>query len=156
MFSKKEAQAIRVEFWTAFGLYMKKHSSYFGPGHKWLNYKTGVRHIFFRLIAEKNQVAISIEIQHKDQGIRALNFDQFAEVRKILDEMLPTKMEHQLHHRNLDGQEIARIYASSEAYSIYRKDDWGEMFRFLEGRLVPLDEFWYDFKDLFKELESLS
>ena len=51
MYSKHEASQLRQEFWTPFGRYMQPVLSSEGERVNWINYKTGAKHIYFRMDA---------------------------------------------------------------------------------------------------------
>ena len=53
MFSKQESSQLKKEFWTAFGLYMKPVPFAEGEKNNWVNYKTGEKHLAFRMDATK-------------------------------------------------------------------------------------------------------
>ena len=84
MFSKQEASKLRQEFWTAFGLYLSPLLSSEGERINWLNYKTGVRHVSFRMQADNRKASIAIELSHSDAVIREIYFEQFTAVRQII------------------------------------------------------------------------
>ena len=77
MFSKNEKKEMRVLFFTSFGKYMSNELSSNGKKIKWLNYPTKIKGIHFKLHCDKNHASIFIDIQHKDEEIRKLFFDQF-------------------------------------------------------------------------------
>ncbi|MFA6248901.1 MAG: DUF4268 domain-containing protein, partial [Mucilaginibacter sp.] len=49
MYSKDQASQLKQAFWTAFGQYMGPVLSAEGLRTNWINYKTGVKHIYFRM-----------------------------------------------------------------------------------------------------------
>ena len=52
MFSKQHASQLRKEFWTVFGQYMSPINSYEGEKINWINYKTGVKGLQFKMHAD--------------------------------------------------------------------------------------------------------
>src|SRR3989338_211237 len=90
VFSKEEARLHRIEFWTAFGVYMRQHFSASGTKQKWVNYHTGVKGIFFRLDAEPRFARVAITLEQPDPGIRALFFEQWEEIRSYLESVSET------------------------------------------------------------------
>ncbi|MFA6277828.1 MAG: DUF4268 domain-containing protein, partial [Pedobacter sp.] len=64
MYSKEEASKTRQQFWITFGKYMKPILSAEGLPINWINYKTGIKNIYFRMDAEQHKAIISIEITH--------------------------------------------------------------------------------------------
>jgi Domain of unknown function (DUF4268) len=152
VFSKEEAKRLRIDFWTAFGVYMRQHVSWLGPKQKWVNYHTGVKGIHFRLEADKRQVQVAITLEHDDAGMRELFFEQFLEMKTYLT--LETELEWTWEPTcwNADGKEIARISRTLTGLSLYQPADWGQMFAFLEEGIVPLDRLWAEVQDVFKDL----
>jgi hypothetical protein len=49
MFSKQETAQLRKEFWTVFGQYMSPILSAAGEKISWINYKTGVKGVQFKM-----------------------------------------------------------------------------------------------------------
>ena len=58
MYSKAEVTQLRQAFWTALGQYMAPVPSAEGDTTNWINYKTGVKHVYFRMQAD-NQLAVA-------------------------------------------------------------------------------------------------
>lgn len=77
MYKKDEASQLRQAFWTAFGQYMAPIPSVEGEKINWVNYKTGVKNVYFRMFADSKKARISIEITHSDICIQELFYEQF-------------------------------------------------------------------------------
>lgn len=154
MFSRKEAREWNKRFYTAFGVFMRKHTpqSDFYKKLKWLNYKTGVKNILFRIEATKKYGQVSIDMTHPDQGVREIFFEQFMEFRNALESYLSGEWIWEPEFELENGQQISRIYIRKEGLNLYREDDWGDFFRFFEQHFLELDAFWTDFKEGFVEL----
>ena len=152
MFSKEEAKNFRIEFWTAFGVYMRQHTPLLSAKQKWVNYKTGVRGIFFRMDAGKRSASVAIEIQNNDSGINALFFEQFEELKNYLEAESGMEWLWEKEVLNPQGRPIARISQTRDGLSLYNKQDWGALFAFFEACIVPLDSVWSDCNEVFKDL----
>jgi len=151
MYSRQEASQLRQEFWTSFGQYMMPVLSDEGEKVNWLNYKTGVKDIRFRMAAENKKASISIELTHKDAGVQQLYFEQFMELRKIMENILKEPWTWQLHfHEN--GKTISRIFKEHANVSVFKKEDWPSLISFFKPRIVALDEFWSNVKYSFEAL----
>ena len=85
MYSKDEASQIRQAFWTTFGQYIAPQLSADSLKINWVNYKTGVKHLYFKMDADKRSAVVEILIAHPDTGIQELFFEQFAELRLMLN-----------------------------------------------------------------------
>ncbi|WP_442587339.1 DUF4268 domain-containing protein [Pedobacter sp. AW31-3R] len=52
MYSKDQASQLRQAFWTAFGQYITPHPSAEGIKINWVNYKTGIKYLHFKMHAD--------------------------------------------------------------------------------------------------------
>ncbi|TGE22024.1 DUF4268 domain-containing protein [Hymenobacter aquaticus] len=152
MYSKTEAAQLRQAFWTTFGQYMAPVPSAEGVPTNWINYKTGLKHVYFRLRADVRQASISIDLTHPDEDIRELFFQQFAELRRMLEESLGEVWTWEPHFQDENGQVVSRIYRELRPVNMFNRDDWPQLISFFKPRLMALDEFWsgaqYAFDDL--------
>lgn len=153
MFSKEEAASLRKQFWISFGKYMKPIAGAEGLPLNWINYKTGVKNIFFRMDAEKKHASIAIEIAHPDAGIRELFFEQFREFRLLLESTLAEQWEWQPSVTNAYDKQVARIACALPNVSVYNQQQWPNIIAFLKPRIIALDEFWTDVKPIFEDLK---
>lgn len=149
MYSKEQASQLRQEFWTVFGQYMKPVLSADGSRINWVNYKTGVKHIYFRMQADHQSASISIDIAHPDKELQQLVFDQFGTYKTLLTNTLNDDWDWQLHTTNDYGKAISRISKHLSPVSIYQKKDWPELISFFKPRIIALDDFWSDAKFAF-------
>jgi hypothetical protein len=83
LYSKDEASQLKQEFWTTFGQYISPQLSADGLKVNWVNYKTGIKYLHFKMEAGKRWASIAIEITHQDIGIQELFFEQFKELKNI-------------------------------------------------------------------------
>lgn len=153
MYTKEQVKAIKKEFWTAFGIYMKKNNTKVFKKKRWVNYKTGINDLYFRLDFTDKKAFFSIDIQHKDDGIRELYYEQFLEFKKMLNSMFDDKLTWQPVAFDKFNNPKACIFEELQNVSIYNKSDWAETMRFLEERIVTINEFWGEFKEVFKQLD---
>ena len=153
MYSKDEASQLKQEFWTAFGQYMSPILSAEGIRANWVNYKTGLKHVYFRMNANKRSASIAIELAHPDAGIQELFFEQFKEYKNILHDALGETWDWDLHITDESGKIISRIYKQIDGVSIFNKNDWPALISFFKPRVIALDEFWGDVKYGFDALK---
>ena len=153
MYTKDEASQLKQTFWTAFGQYIAPHTSAEGLRVNWINYKTGIKHVYFKMQADKRLANISIEMSHPDAGIQELFFEQFKEYKNILHSSLNEDWLWELHGVNEYGKTISRIYTEIDDVSIFNKADWPALISFFKPRIIALDEFWNDAKYGFDALK---
>lgn len=153
MYSKDQASQMRQGFWTAFGQYIAPQLSADGLKTNWINYKTGIKHLNFKMQADNRSAYIAIEIAHPDAGIQELIFEQFKELKNVLHTSLNEEWEWQLHTHDENGKTVSRIVKTMPAVSIFNRDHWPALISFFKPRIITLDEFWsvaqYSF-ELFK------
>ena len=150
MYSKEEAFQIRKKFWTSFGQYMKLQVSSSGLEVNWINYKTGIKGLQFKMDADNKSARIAIEINHPDKEIRELMFEQWDEFQLLFAaEMGEDWIWHKSYFDAL-GKEVSKIELRLDSVSIFKEEDWPEIISFLKNNLLRLDSFWEDVKDSFE------
>jgi hypothetical protein len=152
MYSKQEAAQLKQEFWTAFGQYMSPVLSAEGEKVNWVNYKTGEKHIRFRMTADNNRAAIAIEIDNKDKDIQQLYYEQFLELKRFLEAAAGEEWQWQLHGSDEWGKTVSRIYTELTGVSILKKEDWPHLISFFKQRMIALDNFWSNVRYSFENL----
>ncbi|MFD2599164.1 DUF4268 domain-containing protein [Sphingobacterium corticis] len=150
MYARDEVKKTKQAFWTAYGQYMRVVPFADAERQSWVNYKTGIKHIYFRMEADNQSAQIAIEIDHPDAGIRALIFDQFVQYKNMLQEALGESWEWLPVSTDAYGKESAEIKCVLTDVSIMRKDDWPKLISFFKPRMIALDEFWSSAKYAFE------
>ena len=153
MYTKEQAAAIRETFWKTFGQYIAVHPSADGMRINWINYKTGIRHLSFKMNADNRAASIAIELSHPDAGIQELMLEQFGELRSVLESYLEEEWTWVLHGKDENNRVVSSIRKCMEDVNIYRQEDWPALISFFKPRIIALDDFWsvaqYHF-DIFK------
>ena len=152
MYSKQEASQLRQEFWTAFGQYMSPVLSSEGEKINWINYKTGEKDIYFRMNADNKKASIGIELTHKDTGIQELYFEQFEQLKKLLENALEEKWIWHSHICDEHGKIISRIYTEISDVSVFKRENWAQLITFFKPRMMALDAFWSTAKYTFEAM----
>ena len=152
MYSKEEASKLRQQFWITFGKYMKPIPSAEGLPVNWVNYKTGVKNVFFKMDAEQQNATIAIQINHGDAAIRNLYFEQLVAFKVLLHKTLKEEWEWQAETINDFGVPSSQISKTLNEVSIYNQQDWPLLISFLKPRIIALDEFWSSAKPIFEAL----
>jgi len=142
MYSKDESSNIKQTFWTTFGQYISPQLSADGLRVNWVNYKTGIKHLFFKMETSNRSASIGIVIAHPDQGIQELFFEQFMELKTLLKNTLDEDWTWALYDTDEYGKTVSRIYKQLDGVSVYNRADWPELISFFKPRIIALDEFW--------------
>ena len=152
MYTKEQASAVRQKFWTRFGQYMSPVPSAGSEKPNWVNYKTGIKGISFKMNADNNQAYIAIEISHNDKDIQQKYFQIFSNFKKQFIAVAGKNWDFREHFTKEDGAAIARISTELNQINIFRETDWPAIISFLKENIMALDIFWDQYKPAFEML----
>lgn len=123
-----------------------------GMPTNWINYKTGLKNVYFRMQADKKLATIGIEMTQPDPEIQQMFFEQFEALKEMLYEAVGEEWIWALHTYDENGKVISRIYTELRGVSVFKQDDWPALISFFKPRIMALDAFWNDAKYSFDEL----
>lgn len=152
MYTKEEVSRQKQAFWTAFGRYMQPVLSAEGAAVGWLNYKTGIPGVQFKMEADHMHVSIAIVLSHKDDGIRAAYYEKLTELKGMLEIELEGEAWQWQQATDEWGKTVSTVRKELTGVNIHRKEDWPIMLSFLKKRLIALDAFWSTARYGFEEL----
>lgn len=149
MYSKEQISKLKTQFWTSFGQYMKPVPGASGLPVNWINYKTGIRHIYFKMEADTTKAVIAIEISHPQESARLHYYHQFLSLKKLL--VSATAFNWQWNETVKGDHKItSSISQQLDAVNILDQADWPAIISFLKPRIMALDAFWEQVKDGFE------
>ncbi len=148
MYTKEELKEIRTAFWTDFKKHMQKFRSSNGRRMNWLSYPSEVPNVYVRLHADKEGIAFSFDIQGKDEGIRAIIWEQMTELKVVLESEMGTEGEWLPEVYSETVGEFSSIRWSKSGLRFSNPKNKEEIFAFFEDRLLKFDAFYQDFKDV--------
>ncbi len=146
MYTKQQASQLRHEFWLAFGQYMAPVLSSEGEKINWVNYKTGEKHLFFKLTADQQFASIGIELTHPALEQQKTVYDHFRQVKNLLQSTIGEQWDWVLHTTDENGKVVSRIFTEIAGKNIFNKEDWPALISFFKPRLIGLDAFWNNVK----------
>lgn len=150
MYTKEQLSRLRQRFWTVFGQYMKPVPGANGEPVNWINYKTGIRNVFFRMEAAKDFAMVCIELRHTTEEERLRYFDQLLALKNLLHQSTGFEFTWQAAVADEHGQVISRISNTATGVSLLNEADWPAIISFLKPRIMALDVFWDLVKDAFE------
>lgn len=148
MLSKEALKEKNSAFWNDLKLFMSKTRSASGRKMAWLSYPTDIRHLYLRLEAGKNEVALNFDIQYKDPSIRGVFWEQMNELKKVLTEAMGEEGEWIEHCHSESVADFCRIRWKREKLNYLNEEDHPEIFAFFKEKLVAFDAFYQEFKDI--------
>ncbi len=153
MYNREESNKLKKEFWTAFGVYMKKYITVYGEKIHWMNFNTNCKPVYFQLDADNKTAKFCIDIRHKNADVRELFYLQILDYQNILNENLGDLIWLK-EYLNPTGIVHPRIFIEMHGKSIFNKNDWKDLFIFFEEKIVAIKEFWDMVEDIFIEMEN--
>jgi hypothetical protein len=152
MYSKEEASKLRQQFWITFGKYMKPIPSAEGLPINWVNYKTGLKHVSFRMDVTQREAVISIVLTHPDYEMRALYFEQFRAFKLVFADAIGEEWHWEKDLVNEHGGSFSRISKTLKEVNIFNQAHWPALIAFLKPRIIALDQFWVEVRPVFEAL----
>ena len=149
MYSKEQSSKLKTQFWTIFGQYIKPIPGASGLPVNWINYKTGIRNIDFKMDADNTRAFIAIEISQPQEEERLQYYNQFLSLKKLLAST--TTFNWQWNETiETDHKTSSSISEQLNEVNILNQADWPGIISFLKPRIIALDAFWDMVKDGFE------
>ena len=149
MYTKEEASAVRQKFWTGFGRYMQPVPSASGEKINWVNYKTGIKGISFKMNADNNRAMLAVEISTADEEVRMKYFGIFLNFKKAFEQAAGKDWDFTENFATENGLAISRISTELNGINIFRESDWPQIISFLKKNMIALDGFWNEYQHAF-------
>lgn len=148
MLSKEERKARNAAFWDTFKKEMRSVKSSSGRAMSWVSYPSDVKDIYIRLETDQHGARLCFDIQTKDEGIRAILWEQMTELKKVLEQEMSWETIWIEHLTTKEGKSISRIEWRNDELSFYNDEDWIFIRQFFAQRLLEFDRFYQEFKDI--------
>lgn len=148
MLSREEQKKRNSEFWEKFRKYMNKYRSSNGRKMNWLNYPSDVKDVYIRLQADNKGARMCFDIQPKDEGVRAIVWEQMTELKKVMESSMNYETTWLEQQSSPEGRVFSRIMWEKEGLNFYNEEDHLAIFEFLKDRLIEFDEFYQEFKEI--------
>lgn len=142
----KSASLLTQQFWTVFGQYMAPIPSADGEKINWINYKTEVRFIRFRLQSINSIASVAIELSHPDINVQQQQFEQLGLFKKQFQQICATDWRWRKMNKDERNKITCSIETSIENVSIMNESQWPQIISFFKPRLISLDNFWCSYK----------
>ena len=148
MYTRQEASAIRQQFWTSLGQYLSPMPSTSGEKINWINYKTGLKNIQFKMDADKSEAIVRIEIRG-DEEKRELLYNLFISLQKQFNSFFTNQFTWQRESFDEHNKPLCCIYCLSENFNIFKREHWPGLISFFKNNITAFDAFWVEHKEIF-------
>lgn len=152
MYSKEEASKLRQQFWITYGKYMKPIPSADGLPINWVNYKTGLKHVCFKMDVTQSQALISIAFTSPNPETRNVYYEQLGALKILFFDAVGEEWSWEQNAINEYGNPFSCVSKTLDDVNIFNQSHWPSIISFLKPRIVALDQFWVEVKPLFEDI----
>ncbi len=142
MFSKQEAQALKKEFWTAFGKSFPR---------QWILYDTQIKDFSFKFNADNKKAEVSLDIEMKDELFRNEYYEKMESLENMLQEEVGYVYKNEFYTLE-NGKVIARFWTELTGVSIYNKNTWRDIFEFFIEKMEGFERVFLEYEDYIKDI----
>ncbi|MFK7785360.1 MAG: DUF4268 domain-containing protein [Crocinitomicaceae bacterium] len=148
MISKEELKERNGQFWTSFQKEMRNVRSSDGKRINWIKYPLGVKDVYLRMETTGKFTSFALDLQPKDDGIRAILWEQMTELRVVLEDAMGSAGIWSEFDRVFVGRNVSRIYWERTDLNFFNDNDLPEIQQYLKEKLIAFDSFYQEFKDI--------
>ena len=98
----------------------------------------------------RDNASIAIELHHPALDQQEELFERFRALKGMLESVTGETWNWQLHHLEDDGKTVSRIGMQLKNVDVFREEDWPVIISFLKPRMIALDFFWNQVRDIFE------
>jgi len=137
------------------GRYMSLSASATGEKVNWINYKTKVKHIQFKLTVDDKEASLCIELSNPDLEKQKQLFNQFIADQSLLFGYTDENWQNHLYipspedQLSPEGRIVSFLYQEKKGVNVYQKSDWPAIISFFKDLLIGLDKFWNEQGDVY-------
>jgi hypothetical protein len=148
MFSKEESRQLNYSFGNGFNEYMSKVRSSNGRKTNWSSYPSDVKSIFIRLEVDSKGARLCFDIQHKDDELRAIIWEQMTELKMVLEDITDSSPIWTEEFHYLNKYYISRIVWEDKTLNFYKSEQRDQIYSYLKEKLVKFDIFYQEYKEI--------
>jgi Domain of unknown function (DUF4268) len=150
MYTHEEAKEVKQKFWTSFGKYMLPVPPASGEKINWINYKTGVKGISFKLDADNTEAIVAIEFHYYDYNLQIELYNKFLQLKAHFEPITGNDWEYFEDHVSNSGKNVSVIIKKLPNIKIFRESDWPQIISFFKQNIIAIDQFWNEWKPAFE------
>ncbi len=145
MYTKEERKKIRMEFWSTFKKYSKKHGK-----KKWIMQDTGINKVNLKFEFDNKKARVGYDICAYDVETRIYYYEKFESLKSILEDSLQQPLIWDLEYPVTSKKEMAKIYLEISDVNILDKNTWDIVIDFFFKNMSILEDIFVEFYDFIK------
>jgi len=154
MYSKEEAKINRKNFWDSFDQYSKKRRRRLGKSSRWMLHNTGIKAFSLKFDADNKSIQVGFEIASKGLQRQIKYYEKMQSLKSLLDEEFEQQLIWDDHYLTESGKEVFKIYLEKEGLSLFKENDWPQIFEFFFKQMNKLEDWFMEYKDIIKMNEE--
>jgi hypothetical protein len=154
MYSKEEAKALRIKFWSNFEKFSKKKRRKLGKSAQWMLQKTGIKGFDLKFDTLDNSVQVGFEIASKGLQRQIKYYEKMLSLKALLDEFFNHQLIWNDHYITKEHKEVFRIYIEKENLRLFNENDWDQIFEFFFMQMIKFEDWFLEYRDIIKMNEE--
>lgn len=150
MYTRQEIAKHKQAFWTTFGKYIQPVLSANGEPVNWMNYKTGVNGIQFKMDGDQWESSVGIHLVHASLELQKETYEKLEGFKAMLEDILEEEWEWRLLKQDEYGKIKSTVATHLYDVNLYDRKNWPALITFFKSRIVKLDEWWVNAKPFFE------
>lgn len=144
MFTKKENQDLKREFWIDFA---KKYP------RKWLLYDTKIKDFSFKFFVDNTKAQVQIAIENRSDDKRFAYFEKLESLKNILETEYIPDLVFQKNHTLENGKNISLIWIEKLNISVSNRKYWDGIFDFFNQKMDLFEQFYSEYDEIIKNID---
>lgn len=146
MYSKQEAQELRLTFWHKLESKTRRLPGQNGKPIKWIGDKTGIKGLDLRFDVDTKMAMVAMEINPiQDEKLDEL-WEKMNSCKTLFETEFGSPMTWEKEYVKQAGDTCARIYVKMDG-NIYDQEKWPEMIHFLIKNMLNLEKAFLEVQD---------
>jgi hypothetical protein len=150
MLTSSEKKVIREEFWSEFKTYSNLRKLKMHKSGKWIMNDTNIKQLSLKFHFDENIAIAGIEIETHNVDKRILLFDKLEKLKSLLVSKVPYPLVWELEKNILGKSSSSLVYVVINDVSIYNKNCWKKVFKFLFEVMDPIEDIFREYYDFLK------
>ena len=147
MYSKEESKNLRTDFWQGFKHYSSPKRRAVDLPKKWMLNKTGIKSVQLKFDIDRNRAFAGVEIHNSDIDKHQIYYHKFVSLKVLLEQELGFPLVWEELCLNDTEKEISRVYRQIDNVDIYDKKCWEKVYAFFVETMLPLEQFFIEYRD---------
>jgi len=149
MYAHDEAKQFRLEFWNKFSVISEIRRRRLGLPRHWILHRTGIAPLSLKFdINETEQwTSVGFEVKSKNISDQLSYYYKLQSLKPVIEKALgPGTIWDELFGTEKNKM-ISRVHLKLTGVSLYNREDWPRMFKFMLEMMLKVEAIFLEYKD---------